>query len=481
MRFVRRALAALLAAASLLACLPARAQELIVPLTGQRSRPIEARTLFHTLFTDFFSEPDGTVYVQTGDIPAMWLRDSSAQTIPYVRFATFAPVLAARFNNVVQRDAKNIAVDPYANAFRANYRVWEEKWEIDSLAWPMVLAWTFWQTTHSRALFTPELHRALRTVVNTYRCEQLHDRCSRYRFAGAVRTHDTYRPDIGMLWSAFRPSDDAVLYRYNIPQQALAVVALEEIDELARVGYGDNGLAFEARSIASDIYGGVQRYGRVYVASRHAWIYAFETDGYGHSLFADDANVPNLTSLPYMGWCSQSDPTYLATRKLVLSSANPWYFKGRYAMGIGSAHTPPGFVWPLGIIARGLTATSAKETAEAITTLAETDSADGLIHESFYPDGYWKYTREEFGWANALYAELLFRSVGGFPAIPFAPGGSADPFQPVAQTPRLTGRPAQLRNDAMILRALSEMLGEADGHTVIQAERRTAAANHSRR
>ena len=150
-------------------------------------------------------------------------------------------------------------------------------------------------------------------------------------------------------------------------------------------------------------------------------------------------------------------------------------------MGVGSAHTPQGFVWPLGIIARGLTATSSKETLEMITTLAETDSNDGLIHESFYPDGYWKYTRAEFGWANALYAELLFRSIGGFRPISFAPAGSVRAFQPVAVTPTVTGRVLQLRNDATIFAALYQMLVEADGHTVIKAGRPGVVANPRRR
>ena len=257
---------------------PAAAQQLILPLTGQRHRPIEARTLFHTLFTDFFSERDGTVYVQTGDIPAMWLRDSSAQTIPYVRFAPFAPVLSVRFNNVIQRNVRNIQTDPYANAFRADGRIWERKWEVDSLAWPVLLAWTYWRTTENRGVFTTELHRALRTVVNTYRCEQLHATCSRYRFSTSSVTNERYNPNTGMIWSAFRPSDDAVTYRFNIPQQVAAVVALQEITELARDGYNDVNLANEAQSIGAAVYTGIERYGKMYDVHSKRWIYAFETD-----------------------------------------------------------------------------------------------------------------------------------------------------------------------------------------------------------
>lgn len=444
---------------------PARGQDLFIPLTGRRVRPIAANTLFHTLFADFFSEEDGTTYVQTGDIPAMWLRDSSAQTLPYVRFARDFPVLSLRVDEVIQRNARNILTDPYANAFQADYHVWERKWEIDSLAWPVVLAWTYWRETHQRVLFTPALHAALRTVVETYRCEQHHDRCGRYAYPYRVPTHAAYARDTGMIWSAFRPSDDPVLYRFNIPQQALAVVALREIAMLAQAGWNDRPLARAALRLGAAVEVGIERFGRVYEPQYGGWMYAYETDGLGNDAFMDDANIPDLTALPYVGWCSSSDPTYLTTRGFTLSTSNPYYFAGRYAVGLGSPHTPYGYVWPLGIIARGLTATSASETAEAITTLAETDGKDGLIHESFYPDGYWRFTRAEFGWANALYAELIFRSVAGFSAEPFVPHGTVLPFEVPAQTPALAPPLVELQNAGLLLRALEGLLEAADGRT----------------
>lgn len=461
--------------------LPARAQPLSIPLTGHRVRPIESQTLFHTLFSDFFSERDGTTYVQTGDIPAMWLRDSAAQTLPYVRFANAYPILAVRFAGVVERDARNILVDPYANAFRPDYTVWERKWEAGSLAWPVVLAWVYRQQTHRRVIYTPDFHKALRKIVDTWRCEQLHAQCSRYAFPGA-NTTEAFNTHTGMIWTAFRPSDDATRYPYDIPQEVLCVVALQDIAQMALEGYGDRNLANEASSMANEVALGVMRYGRVYDPSKGGWVYVYETDGLGHDLFMDDANVPNLTSLPYLGWCSAYDSAYLNTRAYTLSPRNPFYFSGRYAQGLGSPHTPPGFVWPLGIIARALTATSASETAESITTLAETDSNDGLIHESFWPDAYWLFTRADFGWANALYAELIFRSIAGFPATNFTASG-----RPViveerrTVTPVLTGTLTQLHDTGMLFDALGSLLEAANGRTIIpnieQYMERTANPN----
>ena len=468
----------------LLTCLfalPAQAQPLDIPLTGHRVRPIESQTLFHTLFSDFFSEPDGTTYVQTGDIPAMWLRDSSAQTLPYVRFANAYPILAVRFAGVIERNARNIIADPYANAHFNDYKTWERKWEAGSLAWPVLLAWVYKQQTQRRDFYTPDFHRALRTIVDTYRCEQLHAQCSRYSFPG-LDVHKAYNGDTGMIWSAFRPSDDATTHPFNIPQQAIVAIALQDIARLASDGYGDTNLANEAESIARDVLLGIFRYGRVWNPEYGGWVYVYETDGLGHDLYMDDANVPNLTSLPYLGWCSADDAAYLNTRAYALSKRNPYYFHGTYAEGLGSPHTPPGFVWPLGIITRALTATDESETAESITTLAETDSNDGLIHESFWPDGYWLYTRADFGWANALYAELLFRSIAGFPATRFtAYGTTVLPRERITRTPVLTSTLVQLRDTGLLFRALGDLLETANGRTIIpnieQTIKRTANPN----
>jgi meiotically up-regulated gene 157 (Mug157) protein len=440
---------------------------LVVPLTGKRARPVRTESLFHTLFADFYDQRDGTTFVETGDIPAMWLRDSSAQSLPYVRFAQAYPILALRLAGVVQRNADNVLVDPYANGFDERSHVWERKWEAASLAWPVMLAWTYWKTTSYRNVFTTQFHAALRKIVDTWRCEQLHRRCSRYNWPQPRYTSDAYNGNTGMIWTAFRASDDPVEYHFNIPEEATAAIALQEIAQLAIAGYGDTNLANEANSMAVEVATGVLTYGRVWNSSIGGWMYVYETDGLGHDVFMDDANIPNLTSLPYLGWSSAYDPAYLNTRAYVLSKQNPWYFTGIYASGLGSPHTPQGFVWPLGIIARALTATSSLEVSASITTLAETDSEEGLIHESFDPDAYWVYTRAYFGWGNALYAELLFRSVAGFAAIPFPPYGTAVAFQRVTPTPTLTTMYTQLIDTTILYRTLSDLLEEAGGKSTI--------------
>ncbi|MBV8245463.1 MAG: glycoside hydrolase family 125 protein [Candidatus Eremiobacteraeota bacterium] len=432
-----------------------------MPMTGRRVRGIQAASLFHTLMQDFFGEDDGTTYVQTGDIPAMWLRDSSAQTLPYIRFLAGFPALRPRVAGVIERNARNILTDPYANAFQADYHVWERKWEIDSLSFPITLVWTYWKTTGDTTIFTDALHHALRTIVQTYRCEQHHSTCRRYEYPYRVSTIERYQ-DTGMIWAAFRPSDDPVHYRFNIPQETFAAVTLQCIAAIAREAYGDLQLAGDATQVADEVVRGILRYGVVF-APGHGWMYAYEVDGLGDALLADDANLPNLVGLPLAQWCSPFDPEYLITRDFALSDDDPYYFRGAYAAGIGSEHTPAGFVWPLGILTRALTSTSQAEIAESITTLAETASNEGLIHESFNAGGYWEFTRQEFGWANALWAELVFRSLAGFPGNSLTPEDTVMlPFERPAATPALVPLIVQMENGGEIVAALADLLEAED-------------------
>lgn len=459
---MRQRLAALLLSVALFAALGGRApaEELRIGAGSGAAIIVEPEILFHTLVADFFIQNDGTVYVQTGDIPAMWLRDSAAQTLPYVRLARVRPALRTWIRGVIERNARNIVVDPYANAFTAGYRVWERKWEVDSLAYPVILAWTYAVRFDDRRVYTPRLHAALRAVVETYECEQQHDRCSRYRFSGLpYRGRGIGSPPTGMIWSAFRPSDDPTTYPYNIPGQMIAAVALDDLAELAMVGYRDAGLAVRAATLAASIRAGVERFGTAYTFSGQGWIFAYEVDAFGRHLTMDDANLPSLLGAPLFGYVTPDDTRYRATRAFVLSRANPYYAAGRYAQGIGSPHTPAGWVWPLALIARALTAESSDEAIAQLHALATTDSSDGLIHESFDPNDPARFTRAEFGWGNAMFAELLFREAAGFgPQL-----GRAAPVAPFAQEApraslRIADRVDQLTNRGLLLTAFEKVV-----------------------
>ena len=379
---------------------------------------IDADTLFHTVNSDFFLQDDGTMYVQTGDIPAMWLRDSSAQTLPYVRFTDDIPAFRPIVRAVIERNARNVLTEPHANAFTAGYKIWEEKWEPDSLAYPITLIYAYWQQTHDRSIFTPRVRWALEHTLSTYECEIRHDPCSDYtsRFLPNHGRGADYS-QTGMVWGAFRPSDDRVKYPFNIPQNMLVAVAMEEMSEIAIDGFGDRHMADGAAALGAIVRGGIERYGVVY-DFRYGWIYAYEVDGRGGFELMDDANLPDLVSACAWEYVSPEDPIYKNTRRFVLSNDDPFYYRGTFASGLGSPHTPTGWVWPLGMTAQALTSQDQQEVARLIKSIATTGGSDGLIHESFDPNDPSRFTRSEFGWANAAFAELLFRSVAGIAPQP---------------------------------------------------------------
>ncbi len=454
--FVRNVLACLSAVAVLVPPLPSSAALFRVEMPQAPLVRVEAAKTVHTLAHDLFMERDGTVYAHTGDIPAMWLRDSSAQLHPYVRFANKVPTLRPWFRGVIERNARNIVGDPYANAFRADYGVWERKWEVDSLAYPVTLADAYWRETYDRTVFSGSLHRALVRIVETYECEEGHVACSTYEHRDVTSaTRGGGASNTGLLWCAFRPSDDPTEEPFNIPQEMFAATALRELAELAHVGYGDAALATRALLLSAHIRDGIERYGRVY-DFRYGWIYVYETDGRGNIRLMDDANVPNLLAAPLFGYVSKYDATYRNTRRFIFSPANPYYYRGRVVSGVGSRHTPERWVWPLALATRAMTADDGTEVAEQLAMLVATTEATGLVPESVNADDTSMFTRAEFGWANATYADLLFRTASTFRVDVGRRLALRDDF-PNAPMPVLVTGLTAIENDAAIVDALHTM------------------------
>lgn len=389
------------------------------------------RCFLNTLETTTRWMEDGTAFVFTGDIPAMWLRDSSAQVRHYLPYIGRDETLRRLIEGLIRRQVQYILIDPYANAFnqQADGRghgddqteqspwVWERKYETDSLCYPVQLAYLFWQRTGSTAAFDGDFHRAMRAIVSLWRTEQRHAEQSPYRFARTdCPESDTLRNDrlgmpanyTGMTWSGFRPSDDACQFHYLIPANMFAVVALGHIVDIAREVYGDRGLEAAALTLRGEIDYGIRTYGIV-EHNRYGRIYAFETDGFGNHNLMDDANVPSLLSIPYLGYASADDPVYRSTRRFVLSAENPNYYEGSRARGVGSAHTLPRHIWPIGLTMQALTTDDVQEIEGLLGMLLQTDAGTGLMHESFHCDDPAVYTRAWFGWANSLFCELVQR------------------------------------------------------------------------
>lgn len=369
-------------------------------------------------------------FVVTGDIDAMWLRDSTAQVWPYLASVRDDPGLDRLIRGVIHRQSDQVLLDPYANAFLADERpsewatdetemrpgVHERKWEPDSLMAFCRLSAGYWTASGSARPFDAAWRAAFEAVLRTLRTEQRLDGTSPYRFRRPdgdptdVAPRDGLgapsRPN-GMVHGAFRPSDDASDLPLNVPINLALAAALDGVAPLA-ADLGEDGRATEARTLAAAIRAGVARDGTTRQGGDTTW--AYEVDGLGGRVLMDDANAPSLLSLPTFGACAVTDPIYVATRRWLLSPANPWLFRGRVGDGVGSPHTGPGRIWPIAVAMRGLTATTDEERLAAIRVLGASHAGTYLAHESFDPDDPSRYTRPWFAWANSVVGELLERA-----------------------------------------------------------------------
>ena len=369
-------------------------------------------------------------FVITGDIHAMWLRDSTAQVWPYLNFVREDPRLGLMLRGVVERQTKCVLIDPYANAFNRDLvpspehaddetemkpGVFERKWELDSLCSVIRLANGYWRMTGDTAPFDARWSDAMKLIVTTMQTQQRKDGPGPYRF----QRKTSWNPDsvpgngygnpiraTGLVVSLFRPSDDATIFPFHVPSNMYAVIALRQLAAMFEAISNDRLAAAHARSLAREIELALAQTATVN-HPRHGRIWAYEVDGFKNALFMDDANVPSLLSLPYLGWCKPGDPTYRRTRARVLSSDNPWFCHGPAAEGIGSPHTPGRRIWPISIMMRALTSTSNSEIAESLRMLASTDAGTGFMHEAFNADDPSQFSRPWFAWANSLFGELM--------------------------------------------------------------------------
>ncbi len=362
--------------------------------------------------------PDGTAYVKTGDIPAEWLRDASAQVRPYLFFARTDMAVNSLLRGIIARQGKYLQVDPYANAFTIDYRVWEQKFELDSLAYPIELAWTYWKVTGDASVFTGDLSLGFDKALETMEREQDHARNSSYTHKelanGGKGNPVKYT---GMIWTGFRPSDDACKYNFLIPAEMMAVVALGELEEIERDVYHNVIKAHRAATLRDEVQNGIQTYG-VVLTPNYGYVYAYEVDGLGGAVLMDDANIPSLLSAPYLGYTKATSLVYQNTRRYLLSKDNPYYYTGTVARGIGSAHTPDRYVWPLALVMQGITATTQGERQDVLNELIASDPGDHLLHEAFNPDDPSKFTRQDFGWPNALFSEFVMTNFNGVAPLP---------------------------------------------------------------
>ncbi|MGZ3849193.1 MAG: glycoside hydrolase family 125 protein [Flavisolibacter sp.] len=375
-------------------------------------------------------KPD--TYVITGDINAMWLRDSTAQITPYIFLAHKDRKLQQLIQGVINRQVYCIHKDPYANAFYKDDKktspwkdrdktemkpgIHERKWEIDSLCYPIRLSYLYWKETNDLTPFDNEWVSAMQLILKTFKEQQRWDGKSPYTFQrttswatdGVTMGGMGYpvKPN-GLICSTFRPSDDATVFSYLIPSNFFAVVACRQVSELL-VTLRHNDLAKQFSDLAGQVYKAI-RDNAIINVPRFGKIYAYEINGFGSYNLMDDTNVPSLLSLPYIGAVPYNDPIYVNTRKFVFSDANPFYTTSRWGESITSPHCGLDMLWQLSIIVRGLTSKSNEEIKLCLKQLQDTDANTGFIHETFHREIPEKFTRKWFAWANTIFGEFVWK------------------------------------------------------------------------
>ncbi|MCM1293038.1 MAG: glycoside hydrolase family 125 protein [Bacteroides sp.] len=388
-------------------------------------------TTVHFSESDDSGKPD--TFVVTGDIDAMWLRDSAAQVWPYLALCADDPRLKKMIEGVIRRQFRSIVLDPYANAFnfgptgsqwatdKTNMSPWvhERKWEIDSLCYPIRLAYEYWRRTGDDSIFDDQWLKAINNIVETLVEQQRKDGTTPYTFLRVTdRAFDTLSNNglgapvkpCGLVVSSFRPSDDATTLQYLVPSNFFAVSSLRKSAEILSTVNKDMALAGRCNALADEIESALNKYA-TYEHPEFGTIYAFEVDGFGNHLLMDDANVPSLLAMAYLGDVDIDDPVYQNTRRFVWSESNPYFFKGEAGEGIGGPHVGYGMAWPMSIMMHAFTSTDDEEIARDINMLLATDADTGYIHESFDVNNPANYTRDWFAWQNTLFGELILKLI----------------------------------------------------------------------
>lgn len=385
------------------------------------------------------AEGEDDTFIYTGDIHAMWLRDSGAQVWPYVQFADRDPKLRSMIAGVINRQMKCLILDPYANAFLdpedpdpahdwmsdltdMRDELHERKWEIDSNCYPIRLAYEYWRVTGDTSVFGDLWLEAISSVLRTFREQQRKESLGPYKFQRITETAtDTAVNDgwgnpvkpVGLICSLFRPSDDATIFQFLVPSNFFAVTSLRKASEILNTVNGNARLADECTALASEIEAALKNYATV-EHPKYGTIYAYEVDGFGGVNLMDDANVPSLLAMPYLGDVAADDPIYQNTRRFVWSEDNPYFFRGTAGEGIGGPHVSYvslNMIWPMSIMMKAFTSQDDAEIRRCVQMLIDTDAGTGFMHESFHKDDAMKFTRPWFAWQNTLFGELIIKLV----------------------------------------------------------------------
>ena len=412
----------------------ARINEVAALLTNDKLRWMFTNCFPNTLDTTVHPNGEYDTFVYTGDIHAMWLRDSGAQVWPYLSFITEDEPLRKMIAGLIIRQFKCICLDPYANAFykepdkegywKSDYTdmkpgIHERKWEIDSHCYPIRLAYEYWKISGDDSVFSDHWIQAIELTLQTFREQQRKNGVGPYKFMR--ETHAAYDTlpnygkgtpvnPVGLIVSSFRPSDDATTFQFLIPSNFFAVTSLRKAAEILQTVNGRKDIAGQCLELADEVEAALKKYA-VYEHPEFGTIYSYEVDGFGNRMLMDDANVPSLLAMPYLGDVDINDPIYQNTRRFVWSESNPYFFRGTAGEGIGGPHVGYDMAWPMSIMMKAFTSHDDAEIKWCIELLMKTDAGTGFMHESFDVNDPQHFTREWFAWQNGLFGELILKVI----------------------------------------------------------------------
>jgi len=377
----------------------------LLELSDQHTQKTFRQCLPYTLQKTVKLEPDDTTYIITGDIPAMWVRDSCAQIYPYVYLSKNSYELQRIIQGTILRHIKHFNSSyedaPFINSWQEDYTYHEKKFEPDGIAYLIRLTWLYWKITGDEKW-----------------AHKTGDFDAHAAFNHALDTLKKYTdPTVQMVKCKHRPSDDETVYPYLIPTNMFLTSMLPKLAEMYTKIWNDATRADECNSMSQNIKTGINKYG-IYDHPLFGKIWAYEVDGGGNVWLMDDANIPSLLSVPYLEFCAASDATYQNTRQFIFSSFNPYYISGKYGQGVGSPHSDNLWIWPISLIMQALTTENTDEIQKILQYLNNLDNGTYSVRESVNPNNPSQHTRDSFAWGNALYAELLITKILGFNFYP---------------------------------------------------------------
>lgn len=394
---------------------------------------------------------DNDTFVITGDIEAMWLRDSTFQTFPYIEFAKIDEKLKKMLLNLIKRHTRSILIDPYANAFNKdefespwqsdetyklvngtqvpamNKKLWERKYELDSTVSTLFFAYNFYSATNDTSFVDENWLEGVKLILDLARKQSMgtdeedehglpeyyFERNTKEPFDSLHQGRGNPAASCGLVKSAFRNSDDAALFQYSIPENAFLSVTFIKISELLKSF--DSKLANELLEFGIKVKDNIYKYGVITEGDKK--FFAYEVDCYGNYYFMDDPGYPSLTSLPFIGFVDKNDEIYKYTRQKILSKSNPYYFEGKIGQGLGSAHTDRHYIWPLFTIMRVLTSDDKTEIMEGIKLLMKTAETTNFMHESVNINDIEDYSRPWFAWANSFFGHMINDVIKRYPEL----------------------------------------------------------------